>query len=383
MALVFYVFIGYGILVSMFVLVKSVFRSDIKKVTGDLPNVTMFIAAYNEKDYAEAKTRNCFDLDYPVEKLEIIWVTDGSDDGTDQILKQIKGITVLHEPERNGKIAAMNRGMAFVHSPIVIFSDANTFLNREAVRNIVQAFQDPHVGCVSGEKRISGKTKDNAAGTGEGLYWKYESFLKKNDALLYSAVGAAGELFAIRTELFKEVEKDTLLDDFMISMRIVASGYKIAYTPDAFATETASASVKDEMKRKIRISAGGIQSVVRLRQLLNPFRYFVFSWQFISRKVLRWLFVPFALPALFAINFIILIDKGFYQHGIYQVIMSLQVLFYLMAIFGWILRDSKISFKILFLPYYIFIMNYAVFPGLIRYFRGKQSVNWERAKRAS
>ena len=149
----------------------------------------------------------------------------------------------------------MNRGIKFVKTPIVIFSDANTLLGKDSIMRIAQMFADPKVGCVSGEKRIFNANEEAASAAGEGIYWKYESTLKRWDAELYSAVGAAGELFAIRTELFNEVEPDTLLDDFIISLRVAMKGYKIDYDPEAYAIETASANVKEELKRKIRIAA--------------------------------------------------------------------------------------------------------------------------------
>ena len=162
---------------------------------------------------------------------------------------------------KTGKTAALNRGIHFVTTPIVVFTDANTHLNREALRKIVHAFANPETGCVAGEKRIAVQAKDNAASGGEGLYWKYESALKKLDSRLYSAVGAAGELFAIRRELFEEMPADTLLDDFILSLRIVMRGYTIAYCADAYAVENGSADMREEEKRKVRIAAGGLQSV--------------------------------------------------------------------------------------------------------------------------
>ena len=148
-------------------------------------------------------------------------VVGPKDTVSNTFFKQYSNSTVYHLPERNGKISAMNRGIQFVKTPIVIFSDANTLLGKESVKRIVTLFGNPKVGCVSGEKRIINKESDVASGAGEGLYWKYESALKKWDAELYSVVGAAGELFAIRTALYRHVEKDTLLDDFMISLRVV------------------------------------------------------------------------------------------------------------------------------------------------------------------
>jgi cellulose synthase/poly-beta-1,6-N-acetylglucosamine synthase-like glycosyltransferase len=383
--IVFYAYVGYGIL--LYILVK------IKRITGTSgsgshntdyePDVTLFIAAYNEKAFVAEKIKNSRELDYPAEKLHMVWVTDGSDDGTPEELKKYDGVTVHHLPQRNGKIGAMNRGMKFVTTPVVVFCDANTMLGRESIRRIVALFSNPKVGCVSGEKRIFSKEKDAAAGAGEGLYWKYESTLKKWDAELYSVVGAAGELFAIRTELYREVERDTILDDFIISLRVAQEGYTIQYDPEAYAIETASANVKEELKRKIRISAGGIQSVVRLRSLLNVFKYGTLSFQYISHRVLRWTLAPLALLLLIAAGLILALNEGITGFGIYSVLFWLQILFYLSALLGWYLENRSIRIKLLFVPYYFFIMNLSVFLGFKRYLKGSQSVNWERAKRST
>lgn len=347
------------------------------------PEVTLFVAAYNEKDYVDAKISNSFNLEYPKEKVKHVWVTDGSNDGTPDLLKKYKGVDVYHLDERGGKIGAINRGMQFVKTPIVIFSDGNTLLGKESIRRIVNLFSDPKVGCVSGEKRILGKETDAAAGAGEGLYWKYESTLKKWDAELYSVVGAAGELFAIRTELFQEVEKDTLLDDFIISLRVAQNGYTIQYDPEAYAIETASLDVKEELKRKIRISAGGIQSVIRLSSLLNIFKYGTLSFQYISHRVLRWTLAPFSLLLLIPAGTILAVNEGILDFGFYGILFWLQIMFYISAMLGWYLENKSIKIKLLFVPYYFFIMNLSVFLGLKRYMKGSQSVNWERAKRGN
>lgn len=382
--IVVYTYVGYGIVLYALVKAKRFFRGRLIKTDGSYePDVTLFIAAYNEKDYVQNKMSNSLALEYPKDKLHIVWVTDGSDDGTPDLLSEYKNVTVHHLPERNGKISAMNRGMQFVKTPIVVFSDANTMLGKESIRRIVNLFSNPTVGCVSGEKRIVDKDKDAASGAGEGLYWKYESALKKWDAELYSVVGAAGELFAIRTELYREVEKDTLLDDFIISLRVAQEGYTIQYDPDAYAIETASANVKEELKRKIRISAGGIQSVVRLRSLLNIFKYGTLSFQYISHRVLRWTITPLCLLVLIPVSYVLAYHEGLFDLGLYSGIFWLQLLFYVAALTGWFLENRSTSIKVLFIPYYFFIMNLSVFLGFFRYMKKAQSVNWERAKRAA
>ncbi len=380
---VFYAYIGYGILLFVVVRVRRILGLAKKRVFDSAyePEVTLFIAAYNEKDFVAEKVKNSLELEYPREKLHIVWVTDGSDDGTPDLLRQYKEVEVHHLPQRSGKIGAMNRGMKLVETPVVVFCDANTMLGKESIRRIVNLFSNPQVGCVSGEKRIFGKEKEAAAGAGEGLYWKYESQLKKWDAELYSVVGAAGELFAIRTELYQEVEKDTLLDDFIISLRVAMKGYTIQYDPEAYAIETASANVKEELKRKIRISAGGIQSVVRLWSLLNIFKYGTLSFQYISHRVLRWTLAPISLLFLIPAGAVLAINEGILDLGFYSILFWLQLLFYFSAIFGWYLENKSIRIKLLFVPYYFFIMNLSVFLGLKRYLKGSQSVNWERAKR--
>ena len=383
--IIFYAYIGYGILLFILIKIKRIWKK--KKEIYDPtyePEVTLFVAAFNEKDYVHEKVKNSFSLEYPHEKVRQVWVTDGSDDGTPDLLRKYtdQGVEVYHEDARGGKIGAMNRGMQFVKSPIVIFSDGNTNLGKESIRRIVNMFSDPTVGCVSGEKRIYQKDSDSAAGT-EGIYWKYESALKKWDAELYSVVGAAGELFAIRTEFFEHVEQDTLLDDFMISLRVAMKGYTIQYDPEAYAIETSSANVKEELKRKIRISAGGIQSIVRLAPLLNFFKYGTLSFQYISHRVLRWTLAPLGLLILLITNLAITWQEGFLNfESIFTWLMYGQIVFYIAALLGWFLENREIKVKVLFIPYYFFIMNLSVYLGFRRYMKGNQSVKWERAKRA-
>ena len=379
-----YTYAGYGVLLYLIVKIRRRFKIGTKVEVDSHyePEVTLFIAAYNEKDYVKTKMENSLALEYPREKLKIVWVTDGSNDGSPEILRKYPDTAIYHLDARNGKIGAMNRGIQFVKTPIVVFSDANTMLGKESIRRIVNLFRNEQVGCVSGEKRIVNKLSDVASGAGEGLYWKYESALKKWDAELYSVVGAAGELFAIRTKLYRTVEKDTILDDFIISLRVAQDGYTIQYDPEAYAIETASVNVKEELKRKIRISAGGIQAVVRLTSLLNIFKYKTLAFQYISHRVLRWTLGPLCLLLLIPISFIIAYDGGLFNATGYAVLFWLQLSFYLTALLGWLAKNRAIKVKAFFVPYYFFIMNLSVFLGLFRYLKNTQSVNWERAKRA-
>lgn len=383
--IVFYAYIGYGILLYLLVKIKRIIKGHPKSYQDGSyePEVTLLITAFNEKDFVDQKVKNSRALNYPGDKLKIVWCTDGSDDGTPDMLQKYDDITVYHKDERKGKIHAMNRAARLIESPIIVFSDANTDLGKDSIQRIVNMFANPRVGCVSGEKRIYSKSKDSAAGAGEGLYWKYESTLKKLDGELYSVVGAAGELFAVRNELHEDVEPDTLLDDFIISLRIAMKGYTIQYDPEAYAIEHASANVKEELKRKIRIAAGGIQSVVRLAPLLNIFNYGLLSFQYISHRVLRWTLAPLSLLFILVINAILAANAGFFTTNLYSILFWAQLIFYIMALLGWYLENRKIKLKLLFVPYYFFIMNYAMFLGLNRYLKKQQKVTWERAKRSN
>ncbi len=380
---VFYTYLGYGIVLYILVKLKELFVKPVKRSLpasdADLPEVTLFITAFNEEDVVDEKMENSLELDYPADKLHIVWTTDGSNDSTNQRLENWPQATVHFQPLRQGKTAAMTRGMMLVDTPLVVFTDANTMLNREAIREIVRAFEDPKVGCVAGEKRIAVQEKDGAAAGGEGIYWKYESTLKALDARLYSAVGAAGELFAVRRELFTVMEPDTLLDDFILSLRIAMQGYKIAYCTQAYAIESGSADMREEQKRKVRIAAGGLQSIWRLRELLNPFRYGVLTFQYVSHRVLRWSLAPVLLFALLPLNIAILLAGG--SPVCYGTILALQLLFYIMGGWGYYLSTRQVKNKLLFIPYYFLFMNINVMKG-VNYLRKKKGTGaWEKAKR--
>ena len=245
-----------------------------------------------------------------------------------------------------------------------------------ALRNISIHFQDVTIGAVAGEKKVLSDDKDDAAAAGEGLYWKYESWLKKMDYHLFSVVGAAGELFAIRAKLYKKPNANLLIEDFITSMNVTKNGYRVAYASDAIASEKASVSIEEEIKRKIRISAGGLQAVLHLRGLLNVFRYGVLSFQYISHRVLRWTLAPLALVILFFSNLLL-----FESALIFKFFFVCQVFFYLLSIVGYFFKKSRIKFKIAFVPFYFTLMNLGVFIGFYKLISGDFEVTWDKAKR--
>lgn len=377
--LVFYTFFGYGMLLYLLVRIKRIFRrkEGEQYAFADLPSCTLIVAAYNEADYILEKIQNTLELNYPQGKLELIFVTDGSSDSTPDLIAAYPQIKLMHSPERKGKISAVHRAIEQVQTELIVFTDANTFLNPDALVYLCRHYANPKVGAIAGEKRVAIEDVTDAT-AGEGFYWKYESKLKAWDSELYSVVGAAGELFSVRKSLYEPVPANSVLDDFMISMRIAEQGYVIIYEPEAYAMEKSSANVTEELKRKIRIAAGGIQSVIWLKALLNPFKFPVLSFQYISHRVLRWTVTPFLMILAFLLNAIIVITD---PKGLYVVLLILQVAFYLSAYAGKVFEDRKVRVKLLFIPYYFCMMNYAVLAGMLRYFRGEQSVIWQKAAR--
>lgn len=381
--LVFYTYLGYGMLLWLLVRLKRIVRGKAERTAlpsddAELPEVTFMVCAYNEQDVVDLKMKDIHQLDYPKDKLHITWVTDGSSDDTNNRLKAYPDVEIIYTPERKGKTAALNHGLSLVKSPITVMTDANTMVNTGAIKEIVRLMQDPKVACVAGEKRVMARHEGQAAAEGEGLYWKYESALKRMDSELYSAMGAAGELNAIRTALYEPMPENALLDDFVMSMKMVDKGYKIAYTSDAYASEYGSADLQEESKRKRRIAAGGLQSSWWLRKMMNPFRRPVVAFQFVSHRVLRWSITPFALMAIIPLNVVLVMMKA---GTVYTVIWILQILFYLAALCGYLMEQKDRRSKLLYVPYYFLFMNMNVFAGIPYLYSHRGGGTWEKAKR--
>ena len=378
--LVFYTYLGYGILLWILVCVKRLFKGKVQKPQlpseEELPEVTLMICAYNEQDIVDAKMENTHQIIYP--KLHVVWVTDGSNDATNDYLAKYPDVQVVYSPERRGKTAALNHGLSEVKDELIVMTDANTMLNPEAIQEIVRCFMNPQVACVAGEKRVAARHDGQAAAEGEGLYWKYESTLKRLDGELYSAMGAAGELCAIRKSLYEPMPENALLDDFVMSLRMVDKGYKIAYTSDAYAMEYGSADLAEESKRKRRIAAGGLQSIWWLRDMMNPFHQPVVAFQFVSHRVLRWSITPIALLLLIPLNVALVFMKA---GAVYNWIWILQILFYVGAFLGYYLEKKERKNKLLYVPYYFLFMNLNVFRGRVYLQSHKSSGAWEKAKR--
>jgi biofilm PGA synthesis N-glycosyltransferase PgaC len=380
LGILFYCYIGYGILAMLMIGIRKLLpASNQKKEPGDLPEVTLIVTAYNEEKILGQKIKNTLAIDYPAERLQVLFITDGSMDGSVDIVRQYPLIQLLHQPERKGKYAAIKRAMKQVQTGLVVFSDANTMLNETCIKKIAAHYADERTGGVAGEKKILANHNVSPVGEAEGLYWRYESFMKKLDAGLNTVTGAAGELFSIRTELFKELGDELILDDFVISMQICLQGYKIAYEPGAYAIELPSASLAEEEKRKVRISAGAYQSVGYLTECLNIFKHPLLSFQYLSRRLLRWIFCPVMLFALLLTNCWIVAHAG---HPVfYSWTLFMQAVFYLLALTGWWMVRAGKRTGILAIPFYFVFMNYCLVKGFVKFIKGKQSVLWEKSMR--
>ena len=381
--IVFYTYIGYGMLLYLIIRIKRLVKGKESPTPmpsdEELPTMTLMICAYNEQDVVAEKMQNTHALDYPKDKFRVMWVTDGSNDRTNELLAAYPEVDIVFSPERRGKTAALKHGLREVKTQYVAFTDANTMINPGAMKEIARQFTDKTVGCVSGEKRVAARKEGEMAAEGEGLYWRYESTLKKWDYELYSTMGAAGELYAIDPKLCREVPDNALLDDFMMSMYIVDEGHRIAYSPDAYALEYGSADIHEESKRKRRIAAGGLQSVWWLRKMLNPFRQPVVWFQYVSHRVLRWSVTPIAMVILLLANTaLVALGAGTF----FTIVLILQLLFYLAALLGYLLNKRGHKNKLLFTAYYFVFMNLNVFRGMAYLKSHSNSGAWEKAKRS-
>lgn len=405
--LVFYTYVGYGALVWLLLKLSFVKKKFLLPLNAlpllpdssfdQYPVVSLIIPACGESaETIKRKLLNIARLDYPRDKFEVFFAFAYTDEayGNDGLLKyynmalwpytigledtDMPAIFITKDIIRSGKLAQTRRTLSRAKGNILVFSDANTLFNADALKNLVAPFANSAVGVVAGEKRVL-SSDTSTSGEGEGLYWRYESLLKKWDAELYSAMGAAGEIFAVRKCLWDEITiENALIEDFVISMKIAALGYRIAYAPDAKAEELPTERLEDEFIRRRRISAGGLQAISFLAPLLNIFRYRILSFQYISHRLLRWAVTPFAFPVLFVSNFLIFRESG---SSFYEALFIAQVIFYLSALIGWWLELHRKKFALFYFPYVFCMMNLAVYGGLGELLLGKQSLLWQRVRR--
>ncbi|HPZ87599.1 MAG TPA: glycosyltransferase family 2 protein [Flavihumibacter sp.] len=365
--ILFYSFIGYGLMIAALAKAK---KARVVSPAAELPAMTIIIPAYNEAALLQQKISNTLAQQYP--QLQIFVVTDGSTDGSEQIASAFPHTRVFHRADRQGKAAAINEAMTHVHSPLAAITDANCFLSPGSLQLLAGHFADPLIGAMSGEKKVVEE--------GEGLYWKYESWLKTNDARAGTIVGAAGEILVFRTAIYEPLEPDTILDDFVLSLRICLKGYKVGYEPQALAIETGSLNTAEEAKRKFRIAAGGFQAMRRLKQLWQFWRHPMLSFQYISHRVTRWSLAPVCLFLFFVVNIILVVNGA---GNWYRFTAILQCFFYGAAFVGWLGARVGKKWRFVYLPYYFVFMHWAVIKGWYRFQQKRQDALWEKSQRAT
>ncbi|VAX37422.1 Glycosyl transferase, group 2 family [hydrothermal vent metagenome] len=343
-------------------------------LSSQLPNVSIIIAAYNEETVISQRVKNCLALDYPREQLEIIIASDGSDDQTNELVRKFEdqGVILFDYKERRGKVNVLNDTVPRAKHEILVFSDANTDFEKDALKKLVRHFQEPDIGCVCGQLKFV-NALGSKTGELEGVYWRFETLLKKMEGNRGSLLGANGAIYAIRKSLFVFCPPDTIIEDFVIPMKILEEGHRVVYEPKALAIEEAAKHIVQEKKRRIRIGAGDFQSLALLKPLLNPKRGFS-ALAFWSHKVLRW-FAPFFIIIAFITNIFLL------SNPYYQVLFLLQCIFYISAFIGQVLNWAGVQIKFFSLCYYFISMNISLFLGFVRFVTGTQKVAWERTER--
>lgn len=371
-ALVLWVYAGYPLFL---LLVTRLTKGQPVRRNAITPPVTLIISAYNEDRVIRRKLENSLGLDYPRDRLDIMVVSDGSDDDTDDIVKEYasRGVRLLRMRERGGKTVGVNAAVPQARGEIVIFSDANALYHHQAVRNLVRNFADPEVGCVTGESRY--EIEENAADStaSENLYWRYELALKKMETKIGSLVGGDGAIYAIRRSLFRPMRPEDL-SDFVNPLQVVAQGYRNVYEPEAFSFESGAESFEKEFRRKVRIVNRAWRGLWRVKQVLNPLRFGFYTVQVVSHKLLRWMIPVFMAGAFFANLFLL------HYGQIHRIFFVLQLTFYVLAIIGWLQSHRPSISKLFYVPYYFCLVNYASLVGILSNYRGQKFAVWNTVR---
>jgi cellulose synthase/poly-beta-1,6-N-acetylglucosamine synthase-like glycosyltransferase len=365
-ALAVYVYAGYPILLAV---LRRVAKHPVAKRPIE-PTVSLLVAAYNEADVIEAKIRNAIELDYPADRLEIAIACDGPNDGTTAIAQRVAArigagrVRVFAYPVNRGKLHALNDTIPQLTGDIVAFSDASSMLAPDAMRLLVANFADEDVGAASGVYRVL-RGDEAALGKQEDFYWKYETYLKLAEADVGSILGCHGSLYAIRRALYPFPKPGTINDDYVIPMRILSRGYRVAYEPAAVAYE--EAHEMGGFSRRVRIMTGNFEQLREMKALIRPLRAGPLFF-FLSHKAGR-LAVPIAMLAMFGAN-LFLLDRPFYR-----ALFALQLAFYALVLLGALIRLKP---KVLRLPYYFCMINAAAFLGMYHALRGGRTLAWKR-----
>lgn len=371
--LIFYTSVGFPVLLALLARLRGPRPPEaFPEAPVEWPAVTMVVAAYNEAGVLRSKLDNTWRLDYPADRLRLLIGSDGSSDETNEILRGCcdPRLQACCFAERRGKISVLNDLVGRADGEILIMSDANTLFAPDAVRKLVRPFTDPQVGCVSGELVLD---LDGGV-SGEGLYWKYEGWIKRNESRLGFLIGCNGGIFALRRELYAPLPPSTIVEDFVLSMRVLERGFRVLFVPEARATEPPCPTARAEMIRKTRIGAGGYQALALTSSLLSPMRGRV-AFAYWGHKVLRWL-VPIFLACALGANVLLALGSP-----LYLVSLVLQGVGMGAAILAHRAPSHAPPPRWTRPVSYFYLMNYALLCGLMRFLAGKQRVTWDRASR--
>lgn len=369
LAICFYVYIGYPLLLAA---IAAIHPRDVRR-KAITPSLSVIIAAHNEEKVIGAKLENTLSMDYPSDRLEIIVVSDGSTDRTESIVCQYEKQGVhLVSLARCGKVQALNQGVAVATGEILVFTDANAFLDSSALRRLVANFADPEVGGVCGNQRYRQIPTGDCISQGESLYWAYDKFIKRMESRVGSIVGADGSLYAIRRDLFVPIENPAQADDFAISMRVVTQGYRLVFEPTAVSYEEAPTSSTREFWRKVRVTNHSLRSLLDRKEAFNPWRTGFYALELLSHKVLRYL-VPLLLVLVLITNALLIPASR-----VFQLLFLGQVLFYGGALVGyWLRHRSGGRWRLFYIPFYFCLANTAAFLGLLSLLRGERITLWQ------
>ncbi len=365
--LIFYVYVGYPILVF---LLSHLFSRPIRK-SDYTPKVSVVIAAYNEERDLPAKLDNMLALDYPPEKLEIIVASDCSTDRTDEIVLSYasKGIVLHRQTERLGKTYAQQQAVKVSSGEILVFSDATTMYEPDALRKIVRSFADSDVGCVAGQLVYVDRSS-TVVGQGCRSYWGYEKFLKRSESRLGSLIGVSGCLYAVRRSCQARLANQ-MIDDFVIATEIHLQGLRTVYDEDAISSEDTNNRGRDEFRMRVRVIAQTLRALYRYREVLSISKHGLFAFQMISHKVLRYV-IPVFLFCLLVANFWLLEAREIFYYSFFG-----QVVFYLSSLIGWGANRLNIKIGPLAIPYYFTLVNVASIAGFVRFMAGGTQVVWD------
>lgn len=367
-----YVYFGYPALLWLFTRGKP----SITHLREDsFPSVALIISCYNEADVIREKLQNALELGYPKDRLRIIVVSDGSDDGTDDLVREFSDdrVLLIRQEGRLGKTMGINLAMEQVPEAVTVFSDANAMYAPDAISKLVRNLADPKVGYVVGAALYT-DGDEGASAQNENLYWRYELAIKSMESRLHSVVGGDGAIYAIRTELWEPLQQQDI-NDFVNPLQIVAKGYRGVFDAEAKCFEETAGDFDREVARKERIVNRSIRGLMRVKETMNPLRSGVFSWQVISHKFLRWL-IPLFL-AIGAFGSAILALRGY---GLFQLIIFGVVTLLLLAWAGYRAEDKNRLPVWLSFPYYFVMVNLYSLRGIFRALRGETQVVWSSAR---